>query len=71
MILGIMELNCAEVMEELKPEYVRKNEGLRKLKGLDLIVFDNSLRSVMFDKKVNVGKIIRIVLLRTFPCKNI
>ena len=47
MILGIMELNCAEVMEELKPEYDRKNEGLRKLKDLDLIVFDNSLRSVI------------------------
>ena len=42
-----MELNCAEVMEELKPEYDRKNEGLRKLKDLDLIVFDNSLRSVI------------------------
>ena len=59
-----MELNCAEVIEELKPEYDRKNEGLRKLKDLDLIVFDNSLRSVKFDKKVSVEKIMNIVILR-------
>ena len=41
-----MELNCAEVMEDLKSECDRKDKNLRKLKDLDLIVFDNSLRSV-------------------------
>ena len=56
--------DCTEIMEELKSECDKKNQGLKRLKDLDLIVFDNSLRSVKFDKKVSVEKIMNIVILR-------
>ena len=36
--------DCNEIMEELKSECDQKNEGIRRLKDLDLIVFDNSFR---------------------------